>query len=835
MNLTADQSLWPARLFGRRWWPLWLWILAALTILLTAWFEARGVAATLLLFFLPGWAWLEAWSSRPQEAIWRGSVAAGLSLIFTALGTLYLAYLPGPLTEHYLLGLYAIVTLPPLFIAFRRRHPSLGWPDRRLWLLLVLVLVIAGAIRLPRLGYAEFHEDEVEVTSLAVRTLKGEDYAVFLHRKGPVQMLVPLAEWLLAGRINEGWARLPFALASLLGVLTVSLLAHRVAGWFGGLTTGLLLALNGYFVAFGRMVQYQALIFFLVALAFACLWRVLEEGHSALIWPAALGLAVSLLAHYDALVYLPAVVYLGWRIWRRWPANRLTLLAGSLLAAGVLLSFYVPYLRDPQFEHTQAYLMQSRVGTNWLYNNLKTLRRLDADYSSRFYLPLLWVLSLVVLVRYRPPGRGWWVVLGGALLAAWTTLRWPGIWQLSSLNLALIPWLVLLMVGGVGLRHRQPGYEAIWIWWGVPLLAYLFLVDDPRTHLYVAYPGWALVAGLGAATLWQSVPSLLRKVGPARAFLPAIGGILALLVAGYQAVIFLPTESAWLKLQTEWDGTLGGSLYGSLPKPRTYFGYPRHTGWKAAGWLVDLGRFPGDFRSVGEDFSVPIWYTFETPRSCYDDPQLYLVAQPLNALSDDLRQRLATQYRQAATIYSEGQPRIELFVKGMEVSPLAPDTYDLANIETGFDMAATPDHFASGGQPAQPLEARFGEVAELSGFSLSNHQITAGEVLSVYLYWQSIAETGVAYRAFVHLGENPVWGQHDDDPACRLPMTLWRVGQTAIGQFRVIPSPETPPGDYPLVVGLYHPTTLERLPLLDDQGQSAGDSLILTTVRVVRP
>jgi hypothetical protein len=28
---------------------------------------------------------------------------------------------------------------------------------------------------------------------------------------------------------------------------------------------------------------------------------------------------------------------------------------------------------------------------------------------------------------------------------------------------------------------------------------------------------------------------------------------------------------------------------------------------------------------------------------------------------------------------------------------------------------------------------------------------------------------------------------------------------------------------------------LERLPILDDQGQSAGDSLILTTVRVVRP
>ena len=167
-----------------------------------------------------------------------------------------------------------------------------------------------------------------------------------------------------------------------------------------------------------------------------------------------------------------------------------------------------------------------------------------------------------------------------------------------------------------------------------------------------------------------------------------------------------------------------------------------------------------------------------------------------------------------------------MILDGIELRRLSQAFLELVEPGTGLGVLQ---------QPAQPLEARFGDVAKLSGFSLSNDQITAGEVLSVYLYWQSITETDVAYRAFVHLGENPVWGQHDDDPACRLPMTLWRAGQTAIGHFRIVLSPETPPGDYPLVVGLYHPTTLQRLPILDDQGQSAGDSLILTTVRVVRP
>lgn len=828
--LPVDRVAWLNRITSRRGWPLGVWVVVALTLVLVNGFPARVVAAMVALFFLPGWAWLEAWSPRPRDGIWRVTLATGLSLIVTSLGTLYLVYLPGPVSGGQVLVFSAIVTLPPLAVALGRRNPPLRWPDRRLWLLLVMVLVLAAAMRLPRLGYAEFHEDEVEVTSLAVRAISGEDYALFLHRKGPVQMLVPLAGWLLADRITEGWARLPFAMASLLGVLSLTLFAQDVAGWGAGLVAGLLLAFNGYFVAFGRMVQYQALIFFLASLALVCLWRVLEDGEPACLWPAALGLGVSLLAHYDALVYLPVAAYFGWRIWRRWPALRLPLVASTGVAAAVLLSFYVPYVRDPQFEHTRAYLAENRVGTEWLYNNLATLRRLDGDYSSRFYLPALCLLSLAVLVHYRLSSRAWWPVMGATLLAAWTTLRWANLWQLGVPDLSLIPWMVLALAGWIGLRRYQSGYEAIWLWWTVPLLAYLFLVDDPRTHLYVAYPGWALVAGLGAATLWGELGKNPR-FAPARPLLSMLGVILAVLVAGYQMILFLPAESSLLKLQAHWDKTIGRSVYGVLPEPQTYFGYPRHAGWKAAGWLVGSGYLPDDFRSVGVEFSVPIWYTYETPRSCYADPQLYMIAQSLEDIDDSLRERLVTQYAPSATIYSEGLARIGLFVKGASTG--TPGRYDLADLEPEFDKAASPERFVRARGPGQSLEARFGEVAELSGYTLSDQQVEAGQVLTVYLYWRSLAETDVAYRAFVHLGENPVWGQHDDDPACRLPTTSWRADQTTVGQFRLIPSPETPPGEYPIAVGLYHPVTGERLPILDVNGQPVGDSLILTTVRVV--
>jgi hypothetical protein len=388
----------------------------------------------------------------------------------------------------------------------------------------------------------------------------------------------------------------------------------------------------------------------------------------------------------------------------------------------------------------------------------------------------------------------------------------------------------LLADGWLGLRHRRPSYEVMWMWWGVPLLAYVFLVDDPRTHLYVAYSGWAMVAGLGAASLWQGL-EVKQRYALLRPFLLAISVLLILLLAGYQMLIYLPTEATSLKLRANWEGSVGRSLYGSVPKPRSYFGYPRRAGWKAAGWLVSTGSLPDDFRSAGEDFSVPIWYTFETPRSCYEDPELYMIAEPTDDLNNGLRERLAAQYTHSATVFTEDHPRIGLFLKGTNENE--PARYDLTDLESEFDRTASPDRFFRGGQPAHRLEAQFGEVTKLSGYTLSDRQVTADKVLSVYLYWQSLEETDVAYRAFVHLGENPVWGQHDDDPACRLPTSVWRTGQTTVGQFRVTPSPEAPPGDYPLVIGLYDPTTGERLPILDPHGQPIGDSLILTTVRVV--
>jgi hypothetical protein len=44
--------------------------------------------------------------------------------------------------------------------------------------------------------------------------------------------------------------------------------------------------------------------------------------------------------------------------------------------------------------------------------------------------------------------------------------------------------------------------------------------------------------------------------------------------------------------------------------------------------------------------------------------------------------------------------------------------------------------------------------------------------------------------------------------------------------------PVTPPGQYPLTIGLYDPESGQRLPIFDADGNLVGDSLLLATIEI---
>src|SRR5262245_56273437 len=140
----------------------------------------------------------------------------------------------------------------------------------------------------------------------AAEALEGHEDALFLRSKGPGELLLPMALWRLSGTTNEAISRLPFTVASLLAILTIAFIGERLGGWqLGGLAAAFF-AFNGFMVAFGRIVQYQALVVWFSALAFLLIieWRLQRQRRLA--WLSGLCLGGGLLAHYDTILVLPA-------------------------------------------------------------------------------------------------------------------------------------------------------------------------------------------------------------------------------------------------------------------------------------------------------------------------------------------------------------------------------------------------------------------------------------------------------------------------------------------------------------------------------------------------
>jgi hypothetical protein len=129
--------------------------------------------------------------------------------------------------------------------------------------------------------------------------------------------------------------------------------------------------------------------------------------------------------------------------------------------------------------------------------------------------------------------------------------------------------------------------------------------------------------------------------------------------------------------------------------------------------------------------------------------------------------------------------------------------------------------------------AIFEGVGELAGFSLQPDE--AQDALSLSLIWKALATAERRYSVFVHLSdkEGRVWAQSDSAPAnWSRPTTGWLAGEYITDPHRLSLPAELPPGDYELLVGLYDPTTGQRVPVT---GPGAGADERVALQRLTLP
>jgi hypothetical protein len=841
-------------------WPVLALVLAALAnaVLLAPTPLLLRTGATLLLTgLLPGALLVELLVGRSKAPPTFGErIVYSVGLGYTSMVTILLAlsYLPGGLSSWQTLIVFNLLILLLALLHFvTQATPSpqskIQSPKSKIdgWLAaaLVCLALVGGFFRFTNLGYTEFQGDEARLALRAAEVMQGYENALFVHKKGPTEILLPTVVYVLSDRLTEVTARLPFAVANLVGLFALFLLGSRLFGPVAGWVAAILLALDGYLVAFGRVVQYQSIVFLmdvLVVLIFVRLWQ-RPQALSRYLTLASLLLATGLLSHYEAALVLFPVGYLLWRIWREGTPFA-TLVQASVLpvvvGGGLLASFYLPFVLNPAFYDTYYYLTDYRMGGGRIFNHLAEFFARTTVYSSTYYLLTLIGLTLIGLVslyrRSRPRWIGWLLSAGVVIGLAVVILR-PTWFQVGETDLT---WL--FFAAALAAVWLMPGFppaeRLVWLWFGAPMVLALFFTAIPNTHVYSFFIPWALLVGMVIGKGWSWLRGRVSH-RPARLVALPLAAVAIALFGFYQYWLFVYNRVEILRTWPEHRPPGYWTVYDD-PVEIAIFGFPLNNGWKVVGNLYAGGVLQGNYDTNARDV-VAEWYTRGDHYCARDNLNYFVLTNPVEpTLADEttaLRTAIEQEHKLFGIVYVQGNPALSIYER--TATDLTPQRFDLAQFEGHFDaILATPDFERAGpvGNPAMQhaTTVRFGDSIWLRGYTLAQESANPGETIAVRLYWQATQPLQQDYHAFVQvidLATLAKAGQSDGQPGCnRHPTTTWLPGDTIADPYRVTIEADAQAGRYTLLVGLY--TEEGRLEIFDADGQLLGNQLELASLVV---
>jgi hypothetical protein len=717
----------------------------------------RLTAFLLLAWWLPGLALALLW--RLPQADWADVtlIAGGLGLGWWIGGALLLHYLPGPMSLGQLLAVYGSGALL-LVAALVLRPPPRPQPvDRRVWQWGAALLIAACLLRLPGLGYHEFHADEVVLLRQGARSIRGQDDAFARHTKGPGEIALATTAYRAVGAMDEGMARLPFALLSMGSVLATAWLGRRLFTGQAGFWAGVLLMLNGFALGLSRIAQYQAAVLLLSALAVLAGWTFARRGEARWLGLVAALSLTGLVLHYEFGLLAAALVFalaLGWRQTAHPRRIAATAAGWSLGGAAVLAVAYVPALLNPYFETTQGYLT-NRMGEVGTFN-LPFFVEMGAFYNSTYFFA-----GLVLLMAI------------GTLLAFRGQATRPAAWLLT-------------------------------LWWLPFFVVYIFVVRFPGTHFYLLMESWSLLAALPLAAI-----AGLRRPG-VRYVLFGLVGLWLAVSAYYLYLLFFRQDPEYLVNYDQEAVPFYWAPYPVPEKPR--FGFPIHEGWKTAGVLGAWGYLGETYAANDAAWSLRRWYlTPFSKRDLEEQPDVIFVARHLQEPDPAFDDAVLDAYHRAGEVQVRGEPRLEIWTKTPLPVPYV--TFDAADFAPIFraEVAALEPH--ADPAPAVRDEA-LGDTLLLEAAYLPATQAAPGDTLHLTLVWKPLRPLPLDYKLFVHVAgpDGAPVAQWDGMPGLNTARTSqWPVAEPFRDHVLLTLPPDTPRGDYTVLAGLYDPATGNRL------------------------
>ncbi|MBI5650469.1 MAG: hypothetical protein HZC40_08505 [Chloroflexi bacterium] len=123
-----------------------------------------------------------------------------------------------------------------------------------------------------------------------------------------------------------------------------------------------------------------------------------------------------------------------------------------------------------------------------------------------------------------------------------------------------------------------------------------------------------------------------------------------------------------------------------------------------------------------------------------------------------------------------------------------------------------------------------GTAITLLGYDLDGDAIKARATIPLTLYWQAREKIGERYTVFAHLldAQGNLVAQYDREPdAGNAPTTSWLKDEVIVDRIAIELPANLAPGEYTLIVGMYHAPTGARL----IANETNSDHIMLTKIR----
>jgi hypothetical protein len=146
--------------------------------------------------------------------------------------------------------------------------------------------------------------------------------------------------------------------------------------------------------------------------------------------------------------------------------------------------------------------------------------------------------------------------------------------------------------------------------------------------------------------------------------------------------------------------------------------------------------------------------------------------------------------------------------------------------------------FGPGAASRGPIStpANFQDEIHLLGYQLPQRIWRPGDDLPLRLYWLAQRTPAADYKVFVHLvkpGDSTTVAQSDSFPVLGYgPTTRWEPGEIIVDGHSLHLDQDVAPGKYLLLIGMYHPETMQNLPVSGTGKVLPGDRVVLTEIEV---